>query len=203
MKERKNWWAEEKKQEKRACGCDLGPSREGHTQSALVAPSLVTGTALTCCSHRTTGLCSCYMFALATGVHVHLWQHHKHTTKNKTVHFVYALIMCATMFKSNWNLDASKQRCFMLLPTPPLCSSAVWLSSPTAGGPWFPVVRSQANSRNRQQPLSQGWSPAEHQVQPQPSTNTWIKDLAFGKESRSCWYSTDLLRLGLETTWPQ
>lgn len=28
----------------------------------LVAPSPVTGTALTCCSHGTTWLCSCYMF---------------------------------------------------------------------------------------------------------------------------------------------
>lgn len=56
----------------------------------------------------------------------------------------------------------------MLFPTsPPLYSSAVWLSSPTAGGPRFPVVRSQANSRNKQQPPGQGWSPAEYQSQPQ------------------------------------
>lgn len=56
----------------------------------------------------------------------------------------------------------------MLLPTsPPLYSSAVWSSSPTAGGPWFPVVRSQANSRKRQEPSGQGWSSAEHQAQAQ------------------------------------
>lgn len=55
-------------------------SEETHSQlnlMPLVAPIPVTGTALTCCPPGTTQLCSCYVFALATGVHVHLWQHHK------------------------------------------------------------------------------------------------------------------------------